>query len=262
MNIRLDGRTALVCGSSQGIGKAIAEQFAEMGANVILIARDINSLNEVATALHRSGAQRHWAYSADLQRPNEASEIIKEHISEFGHIHILVNNSGGPPAGLAIDAAPGDFTAAFERHLHSSQLFTQAVFPGMKADSFGRIINIISISVRQPIENLGVSNTLRGAMASWAKTLSRELGRFGITVNNILPGHTATKRLQSLIATNAQKSDISYDELQNRMLAEIPAGRFGFPEEPAYLAGFLASDYASFINGVSIPVDGGFVRAI
>lgn len=262
MNIRLDGRTALVCGSSQGIGKAIAIQFAEMGANVILLARNMDLMMAVASDLPKTDSQKHYIYQADLQKPAEAANIVKQHIEANGSIDILVNNSGGPPSGLAIDAKPEDFMLAFERHLLASQLLVQTVVPGMKSANFGRIINVISISVRQPIDNLGVSNTLRGAMASWAKTLSRELGKFGITVNNLLPGQTSTERLSSLIKTNAEKRGLTIAELEKEMIAEIPVGRFGKPEELGFAAGFLASDEAAFINGVSLPVDGGYIRAV
>ncbi|MFA5512162.1 MAG: SDR family oxidoreductase [Candidatus Kapaibacterium sp.] len=260
MKIDLHERTALVCGASKGIGRAVAVELSKSGANVILVARNMKDLTYTTSLLNPAG--KHSYIIADLQNPTEALNIIKSQLPCENCIDILVNNSGGPPSGKIIKSEISDFIDAMERHLHASHLITQELSKGMISKNFGRIINIISVSVKQPIENLGVSNTVRAAMAAWAKTLSIELGAFGITVNNILPGQTATDRLNYLIENIATASGESTGEVELRMKSMIPAGRFAKPEEIAYLAVFLASEYSSFINGTSIPVDGGFVKSI
>lgn len=261
MELRLDGKTALVCGSSQGIGRAVAEVFAEMGAELVLTARNADMLEDVTKHLNKNSSQSHSFVAADFNDPQSSSEKIRNHLSGR-HVDILVNNSGGPAPGPAHSAAAEEYTEAFNRHMIMSRELLGLVLPGMKERGWGRIMNIISISVKQPIENLGVSNTIRGAMASWAKTLSRELAQYGITVNNILPGHTNTERLQSLFANNARKAGTSPEEIADRTMSLIPAGRFADPKEPAWAAGFLASDKAAFINGINLPVDGGFLRTL
>ncbi|MGA2296141.1 MAG: SDR family oxidoreductase [FCB group bacterium] len=261
MNIRLDGKNALVCGCSQGIGKAIAIQFAEMGANVILTARNSSMLNEVLNQLKKIPGQEHLAVPADFSHPEKAISIINEFINNKT-IHILINNSGGPAPGPIHTAEPESFFNAFNQHLIMNQLLIKKILPGMKKENFGRIINIISISVKQPVDNLGVSNTIRGAMSSWSKTLSKEVAQYGITVNNILPGYTMTSRLNSLMENNAANSGKSVEKIASEIISNIPAGRLALPEEPAYLAGFLASDYASYITGVNIPVDGGYLKCL
>ncbi|MDT3738990.1 MAG: SDR family oxidoreductase [Candidatus Kapabacteria bacterium] len=260
MNIELTNKTALVCGASKGIGKAIAIELANSGANVILAARTLKDLMAVHSLLPDN--HKHKYIAVDLQNPENAVNIIKSQLPVADSIDILINNSGGPPTGKLIDGSPKDFLSGFERHLFASQLLVQAFSPAMINRGWGRIINIISISVRQPIENLGVSNTVRGAMASWAKTLAGELGKSGITVNNILPGLTATERLFYLIENTANSTGVSSEAVEKGMKSQIPAGRFAKPEEIGYLASFLASDYASYINGTSIPVDGGYLKCM
>jgi 3-oxoacyl-[acyl-carrier protein] reductase len=254
MNLDLTGKRAVVCGSTQGIGKATAIELALLGAHVTLIARDEDKLKGVVKELNPTG--QHNYLVADFSSP----ETLKQKITEFAAknpIHILINNTGGPPGGQAIDAQQEDFVKAFSNHLLCNQILVQAVVPSMKKEKYGRIINIISTSVKIPIRGLGVSNTIRGAVANWSKTLSLELGPFGITVNNVLPGATMTGRLESIINTNAQKNDKTFDEAKLDMIKEIPAGRISEPHEVAAAVAFLASPAAGYINGVNIPVDGG-----
>lgn len=262
MNIRLDGKTALVCGSSEGIGKAIALQFAEMGANVILMARNDELLKKNLKLLKKNEIQNHTYIQADFNYPEKVIEKVSNYLNSKQSIQILVNNTGGPSAGKLTDSSPEDLTQAFNQHIITAQLLTTKLLPCMIKSNFGRIINIISVGVKQPIDNLGVSNTIRGAMASWAKTLSREVAQSGITVNNLLPGYTATNRLNSLFEINSSRLGISLDEYSKGIKQQIPVGRFAKPEELAYAAGFLVSDYASYINGVNLPVDGGFLRTL
>ncbi len=262
MDLNLDNKNALICGSSQGIGKAIALQFAEMGANVILLARNEDKLKETVNQLANNGNQKHSYITANLDRPNDLIKKVKNILTEYGIIQLLVNNSGGPAPGSIFDASTSDLESAFRQHIISSQLLTQLLVDGMKKSNFGRIINIISIGLKQPIENLGVSNTIRGAMGSWSKTLSRELAQFGITVNNILPGYTLTNRLLSLFEHRAKEKKISIEEEQNNISMVVPAQRLGKPEEIAFAVSFLASEQASYINGINLPVDGGFLSSL
>jgi len=256
MNLSLSGRNAVVCGSTQGIGLAIAQELALLGANCTLIARNEASLKEALLHLDTALQQQHHYHVADFSKPAEVKEVIEKHVKET-QVHILVNNTGGPAAGPATEATTEQFVNAFNQHLVCNHILTSAVIPAMKAASFGRIINIISTSVKIPLKNLGVSNTIRGAVASWAKTMSNELGQFGITVNNILPGFTKTQRLDSLINDTAAKKNKEVQEIERQMMQEIPARRFGDPAELAAVAAFLASPAAAYVNGVSIPVDGG-----
>ena len=262
MNTNLKGKTAIVCGSTQGIGKAIALELASLGANVTLFARDKNAMKAVIQELDASKKQNHNTIAADFRFPDQVHEVISEYAQKTSAVHILINNSGGPAPGMVIDADPQDFIEAFSQHLVCNQHIVQAIVPLMKKENYGRIINIISTSVRTPIPNLGVSNTTRGAIASWAKTLSAELGPFGITINNILPGLTETKRLENLIKSIADQRGVSYQEQVELMKGNIPARRFADPSETAALAGFLASSSAAFINGESIRVDGGATPSI
>lgn len=262
MNVNLEKKSAIVCGSTQGIGKAIAMELASLGANVTLFARDRTSMKRVMEELDTSKDQQHGILSADFRFPDQVGEVIEDFVKDERSVHILVNNSGGPAPGLAIDADPNDFLNAFSQHLVCNQHLVQAVVPSMKKEKYGRIINVISTSVRTPIPNLGVSNTTRGAVASWAKTLSAELGPYGITVNNVLPGLTDTKRLESLIQTIAANRGVSYDDQVEFMKGNVPARRFADPMETAALAGFLASPSAAFISGESIRIDGGATPSI
>jgi 3-oxoacyl-[acyl-carrier protein] reductase len=256
MNISLQGKTAVIGGSTQGIGLAIAQELASLGATCILLARNEQTLQAVVAALPAPHQQQHYYNVADFAHPEQVRQVITA-IVATNPIHILVNNTGGPPPGPAAEAAEEAFLAAFNQHLICNQILVKAVLPGMKEAAYGRIINIISTSVRIPVKNLGVSNTIRGAVASWAKTLSNELAQFGITVNNVLPGYTKTQRLESLIANNAAKRSVGTGVIEEEMLQEIPAKRFGESAEVAAMAAFLATPAAAYVNGVSIAVDGG-----
>ncbi len=257
MNIDLQEKNAIVCGSSRGIGKAVAIELASLGANITLIARDAEALQSVKDELDVSKNQAHDYLVADFSDPNQLRTVVEKYFPTQPPFHILVNNSGGPAPGQAIDADIAEFERAFAQHLICNQILVQAVVAGMKSENYGRIINIISTSVKQPILGLGVSNTIRGAVASWAKTLSVELAPFGITVNNILPGFTDTDRLQSLVVSIAQRDGKTVEIVTDAMRASVPAGRFADPSETALAVAFLASPSAGYINGINLPVDGG-----
>ncbi len=257
----ITGKTALVAGSTQGIGFASARLLAAHGANCVLIARNEASLKEAIEKLDTSKGQQHSYLVADFQKPDQVGTVASAYVNN-NPIHILVNNSGGPPAGPVSTANIEDFQKAFEQHLICNHTLAGVVLPGMKAAGYGRIINIISTSVKIPLKGLGVSNTIRGAVASWAKTLSNEVAQFGITVNNVLPGATGTERLTSIIDNKSAKTGKSKEDVEKEMLEEIPAGRFGKPEEIAALVAFLATPAAAYINGTSTPVDGGRTGSI
>ena len=261
MNLSLEGKLAVVCGSTQGIGLAIAEELALLGANCILMARNEESLKEAISKLEISNRQLHEYRVADFSKPNQVKNEIEE-IVAAQTVHILVNNTGGPPAGPAFSAKEDEFLNAFQQHLICNHILAQAVVPGMKEAGYGRIINIISTSVKIPLKNLGVSNTIRGAVASWAKTLANELGQFNITVNNILPGSITTGRLNSIMEQTAERRNTTKEAIEREMIEEIPMKRIGDVSEIAAVAAFIASPAASYVNGVSIPVDGGRTGSI
>jgi 3-oxoacyl-[acyl-carrier protein] reductase len=262
MKIDLTGKNAVVCGSTQGIGKAIAIQFAASGANVVLVARNEDSLRSVLREMPATKKQNHNFIVADFNEPEVLLQKMKNFASENPPVHILVNNTGGPKGGEIHKAETSEFENAFRNHLVCNQILVQAVVEGMKNEKYGRIINVISTSVKQPIKNLGVSNTIRAAVANWSKTLSAELGPFGITVNNLLPGATKTDRLFSLFEARSKESGKKVEEISSIWLSEIPAGRFAEPEELAYAAAFLASPLAGYINGINLPVDGGRLNCL
>ncbi|HRX93735.1 MAG TPA: SDR family oxidoreductase [Chitinophagaceae bacterium] len=261
MNLSLKGKNALVCGSTQGIGLAIAEELALLGAGCTLLARNEESLKEAVQKLNVSQGQTHQYLVADFSSPDDLKKIIDEYAGK-NIIHILINNSGGPPAGPIIEATEEAFLNAFNQHLICNHILTKAVVPSMKKEKYGRIVNIISTSVKIPLNNLGVSNTVRGAVASWAKTMANELGQFNITVNNVLPGFTKTQRLSTLIELNAKKNNTSMDSIETDMQKEVPMKRFAEASEVAAVAAFLSTPAASYVNGVSIPVDGGRTGSI
>ena len=261
MDINLSNKNALVCGSTQGIGKATAIVLAQSGANVTLVARNQSRLQEVMGQLPTSTEQQHCFVVADFQDPIGLAEKIQAE-SKKRTFHILVNNTGGPPGGEIATATIEAFESAFTQHLKCNHLLAQAVVPGMKEAGYGRIINVISTSVKQPLNGLGVSNTIRGAVASWAKTMANELGGFGITVNNVLPGATATERLSSIIENKSKKSGKSIEEVSQAMKDSVPAGRFADPSEIANAIAFLSSDLASYVNGINLPVDGGRTKCL
>jgi 3-oxoacyl-[acyl-carrier protein] reductase len=261
MNLSLEGRNAIVCGSTQGIGLAIAEELALLGANCTLVARNEEALQAAVKTLDIALRQQHSYLVADFSKPEQVKQAVEQHIQKTP-VHILINNTGGPPPGSVLDATVAAFMDAFNQHLIVNQQLAQAVIPGMKQAGYGRIINIISTSIRIPITNLAVSGTVRGAVAMWSKILSNEVGQFNITVNNILPGFTKTQRLESLIKNNAQKRGVSTDVIEQEMKQDIPMKRFGEAAELAAVAAFLASPAASYVNGVSIAVDGGKTGAL
>jgi 3-oxoacyl-[acyl-carrier protein] reductase len=261
MQLDLTGRHALVCGASQGIGRASAIELAELGATVTLLSRSAGPLEELAGQLPRPCAQEHRWQAVDMLETARLQGVVTD-VAAAGPVHILVNNSGGPPGGPAHTADPAAFEAAFRQHLIAGQAMVQALLPGMRQAGYGRIVNVISTSVKEPIPNLGVSNTVRAAVAAWAKTLSGELAADGITVNNVLPGYTRTGRLDGLLAAQAESSGRSENAIAQGLMATIPARRFGEPAEVAAVIAFLCTPAAAYVNGVSIAVDGGRTRSL
>jgi 3-oxoacyl-[acyl-carrier protein] reductase len=261
LSLDLTGRTALVGGSTQGIGLASAQELASMGATCVLISRNAGKLQEAVKTLDTGAGQQHSFLVADYAHPEQVREVVAAFVKD-NPVHILVNNSGGPAGGPASNAKPEEFIAAFQQHLICNHIITTLVMDGMKAAGFGRIINIISTSVKIPLKDLGVSNTIRGAVASWAKTMANELGRYGITVNNVLPGATATERLTTILNNKSAKTGKTVEEVEQEMLEEVPARRFGKPGEIAAMVAFLASPAAAYVSGTSIPVDGGRTGSI
>ncbi|MDO1501426.1 SDR family oxidoreductase [Winogradskyella maritima] len=260
MNLELNNKNALVCGSTQGIGKATALALAEEGVNVTLIARNEDKLKAVLAELpsHRN----HNYIVADFSNPDELKSKVSKFIEENNGFHILVNNTGGPKGGPIFDAVLDEFENAFTQHLKCNHVLVQTLAPFMKSEHYGRIINVISTSVKQPLDGLGVSNTIRGAVANWSKTMANELGQFGITVNNVLPGATSTERLSQIIRNKSQKSGTSVEDATKAMQNAVPAKRFARPEETADAITFLASARASYINGINLPVDGGRTKSL
>ncbi len=261
MNLDLQGKNALVCGSSRGIGKAIAIELAALGANVTLVARSADKLAQNIHKLQKIDGQQHDYLVADFSDPEDLKKRVKGLLAKK-KIHILINNTGGPAGGEILKAEPEQFLDAYRKHLICNHLLVQLVVPGMKSEGYGRIINIISTSVKAPIPGLGVSNTTRGAVASWAKTMANELAPHGITVNNILPGFTQTERIDEIVSARAQKAGISEDEAKARMVATVPMARFADPSEIANVAAFLASPAASYVSGTSLRVDGSRTASI
>jgi 3-oxoacyl-[acyl-carrier protein] reductase len=256
MDIQLTGQRALVLGASQGIGRAVALELAALGASIIAVARDRDRLESVLAELPSSNGSSHRYLVLDLLDTAALSEAMKRVAAE-APVHIVVNNSGGPPPGPAHEAGLEGFETAFRQHLMAFQAVALAIVPGMKQQRHGRLINIISTSVKQPLHNLGVSNTVRGAVANWGKTMANELGPHGITVNNVLPGATRTERLTAIIRGKSAKQGISEAAAAAEMEAEIPLRRFAEPQEIAAAVAFLAGPSGGYINGINLPVDGG-----
>ena len=254
MNLSLSGRRAIVCGSTGGIGRACAQLLAERGASVVLAARDEEKLISTVNSLDGDG---HSYICADFNDPDNLRLKTIDHINKTGVIHILMNNSGGPPGGPLIEANPDEFEIAFKRHVISSHILTQEVVPGMKEEGYGRIINIISTSVNQVIPGLGVSNTVRGAVAQWVKTLAIELGPYGITANNVLPGYIDTDRLKNLLEKSAKDKNVTYEQMVTETEKKTSLGRIGLPSEVASAVAFIASDAGGYISGTNFSVDGG-----
>ncbi|WP_456437923.1 SDR family oxidoreductase [Psychroserpens sp.] len=260
MNLNLNNKYALVCGSTAGIGKATALALAEEGAIVTLIARNEDKLKATLSEFpkHRS----HDYIVADFSNPTELKSKVDAYISQNHGFHILVNNTGGPKGGPIFSAGIEEFESAFTQHLKCNHVLAQATVPFMKSEAYGRIINVISTSVKQPLDGLGVSNTIRGAVANWSKTLANELGQFGITVNNVLPGATGTDRLAQIIKNKSAKTGKTEEEAANAMKNAVPAKRFAKPQELADAITFLASERAAYINGINLPVDGGRTKSL
>lgn len=261
MNLDLKGKNALVGGSSKGIGRAVAIELALLGANVTLVSRSTEHLHSALPELDTSLGQRHNFLVADFTNSDDVRRKAMRLVAEKT-IHILVNNTGGPPGGPATEAKVEEFVQAFTNHLLCNHILAMSVIPGMKASGYGRIVNIISTSVKQPIPGLGVSNTVRGAVANWAKTLATELGSFGITVNNVLPGTAMTGRLEELASGLAAKEGIAKEQVYLNWMSEIPMNRIGQPNEVANAVAFLASPAASYISGINLPVDGGRTKSL
>jgi 3-oxoacyl-[acyl-carrier protein] reductase len=258
----LRNKNALVCGSTQGIGKSTAIKLAEMGANITLIARNEDKLIETIKDLPSGEGQNHTYLVADFSKPSELKEIIDKYLVDGNKVNILVNNTGGPKGGPIKDASTEEFINTFNQHLICNHILVQALYPGMIETGYGRIINVISTSVKQPLPNLGVSNTIRGAVASWSKTLANELGQYGITVNNVLPGATNTIRLQGIAEAKSEKTGELVSDIFEEMAMESPMKRIAQPEEVAAAIAFLASPDASYINGINLPVDGGRTKSL
>jgi 3-oxoacyl-[acyl-carrier protein] reductase len=261
MQLSLQNRHALVGGGSQGIGKATAIELALLGADVTLVSRTEADLVRAMADLDTSQGQRHGFLAVDFSDTDALARAVAALVA-VRPVHILVNNTGGPPPGPAHLADPDDFSKAFALHLLSGQTLVRAVVPGMREAGFGRIVNVISTSVKQPLDNLGVSNTIRGAVANWAKTLSNELAVHGITVNNVLPGATKTGRLDQIIRNHSEKKRLSEEEVIAEMEREVPARRLGEPHEIGAAVAFLCSPAAAYINGVNLPVDGGRTKCL
>ncbi|QIL20687.1 SDR family oxidoreductase [Thermomonas sp. HDW16] len=261
MKLDLAGKHALVCGGSEGIGRAVAIELAQLGADVTLLARREDALREAVAALPTNDTQRHGYLVADVSQAQALNAAVAALVATKP-VHILINNTGGPPGGAAHTAGIEAYLDAFNKHLIANHTLLQAVLPGMRAAHWGRIVNVISTSVYEPIPNLGVSNTIRGAVASWAKTLSRELGSDGITVNNVLPGYTRTQRLDQILADRSKASGKSQSEIASTMLSSVPAGRFAEAGEIGGVIAFLCTDAAAYVNGQSLAVDGGRMQSI
>lgn len=257
MDLDLSGKNALVCGSTQGLGLASAIELSLLGASVTLFSRNEEKLKNALKKLDASKNQKHQYIVADFQFPEQVESAVNDYISKGNMINILVNNTGGPKGGDAVDAQPEDFISAFKSHLICNQILVQAVLPSMKASGYGRIINIISTSVKEPIAGLAVSNTIRGAVASWSKTLANELGKFGITVNNVLPGYTRTARYDSIVQKQSAQLGKTEEEVDELMKSSIPLHEIGKPELFGAAVAFLCSPAAAYITGINLPVDGG-----
>lgn len=261
MDLNLAGKHALVCGGSEGIGRAAAFELALLGADITVLARRETALQDAVDALPNNGTQQHGLLVADIAQTDTLRSAVKS-LATSRPVHILVNNTGGPPGGAAHSAAIEAYLDAFHKHLVANQTMLQAVLPGMRAAHWGRIVNVISTSVYEPIPNLGVSNTIRGAVASWAKTLSRELGADGITVNNVLPGYTRTQRLDQILGDRSSATGKTRDEIASGMLASVPVGRFADAQEIGGVIAFLCAPAAAYVNGQSLAVDGGRMQSI
>lgn len=255
-------KIAVVCGATQGIGYESAKALAEMGFTIVAVARNEEKLKEVVSEFPTSTGQTHSYLVADFSNPSQLQQVIAKWVSQGNKASVLINNTGGPKGGPIVNAKPQEFIDAFNQHLICNHILATALIPCMKELGYGRIINIISTSVKQPLPNLGVSNAIRGAVANWSKTLANEVGRFNITVNNVLPGATNTSRLKGIAAVKAEVTGESIQEIFDEMASESPMRRIAQPEEVAAAVAFLASEQASYINGINVPVDGGRTKSL
>jgi 3-oxoacyl-[acyl-carrier protein] reductase len=262
MDLGLAGRTAVVAASSQGLGRAIAHELAAEGASVVMCARGEDRLRQAAAAIASATGARVVPVVADVSKPADVKRLAAEALAAFGHVDVVVTNSGGPAPGTFEATRPDAWQAAFEVVLMSAVETIRAFLPGMKERRFGRVLNVTSITVKQPVENLLLSNSLRAAVTGMARTLANEVAPFGITVNNLLPGYTRTERLTELADVTAARDGTAPADFYARLEREIPARRLGEPRELAALAAFLASDRAGYITGQSIAVDGGWIRGV
>ena len=262
LNFNLSGKRALVCGASQGLGAAAAYALAELGCEITALARNKTALTHLITTLPHEHHQQHRYCGTDVSDHEHLAQIIGDEIKCNGNFDILINNSGGPNPGPIEKATAAEFQQAFNQHLQTNVLLTSLLLPYMKEKKYGRIINIISTSVKSPIDNLGVSNTIRASVAAWAKTLSYEVAKFGVTVNSVLPGFIATSRLEQLITELARARQVSTDTIRQEIIASIPAGRLGTPQEIGAAIAFLATPAASYINGIAMPIDGGRTKVL
>ena len=261
MDLTCEGKRAFVCGSTDGIGKAAAISLSDLGASITLIARNESKLLATLNELTTTSVQNHDFIVADFSAPEMLQEAVNSYLADGKIVEILVNNTGGPQPGPAILTESSEFIAAFKQHLICYHLLSQAVVPGMKKVGYGRIINITATTVKQPEPLTVVTNVIRPAVANWAKTLADELGMYGITVNNILPGCIQTKRLNTYIELG-EKAGKSKAEILQEYQDMVPLGRLGQPEEVAWAIAFLASPAASYINGINLPVDGGYTKCL
>jgi len=262
MDLGIRGKVAIVAAASQGLGRAIAEELAAEGASLVLCARGTEALEHTAESIRSSTGVEVVAVTADVSKPEDVTRVVLAAIHRFSRVDILVTNSGGPPSGMFESLTPAMWDDAARLLLMSTVNFCREVVPGMRERKWGRIINVTSITVKQPVEGLMLSNSLRAGVTGFAKTLSNEVAADGITVNTILPGHTRTQRAIDLTKANAARKGISFDEAVTKREAEIPMGRSGEPREFAALAAFLASERASYITGTSIQVDGGWIKGL
>ncbi len=263
MELNLIGKTAIVGGSSQGLGAASAQSLSELGANVILMARNETLLKNVLTNLSKENNQHHQYLVADHSQPKQIRAIVENYLNKTNqHIDILVNNTGGPPPGTIAEMSSTQILDTMNMHLIAAHELTTLLIPSMKKNQYGRIINITSTSIKEPIPDLGLSNTVRAAVANWAKTLAMELAPFGITVNNVLPGTISTKRIEQILQARADNAEISYETALNNWMSTIPMARFGTPQELGDTVAFLASPAAAYITGINLPVDGGRTKSL
>jgi 3-oxoacyl-[acyl-carrier protein] reductase len=261
VDLGLGGKVALVAASSRGLGRAVAEELAREGARLVLCARGEAALRETATAIRAAGAAVE-AVAADVSRPDDVARVVEAGVRAFGRVDILVTNGGGPPAGPFEAHSAEAWREAVRQNLDSVVELTRAVLPGMKERRWGRIINVTSIAVKQPVDNLILSNSVRAAVTGFARTLANEVAPYGITVNNVMPGYTRTQRVDDLAARNATLRGTTPDVEVAAWESQIPMGRLGEPAEFAAMVAFLASDRASYTTGASIPVDGGWIRGL